>query len=158
MRSPSVSENSFIKWTAYQPTPMPPKQYMSGFQVQFQIHIKKEMSPWRKDWLPEESEEFHPTHQREAQIMSKCPGLCPNFSFQLDQGSWTFYYGEHLQCFVRAISALTFLGAWQGEVTSFSQLHGIFAHHENALMFVTRTISKSKKANPSAEQCHMKLN
>jgi len=70
----------------------------------------------------------------------------------------TFLYWEHVQFSVRAISALTFLGAWQGEVTSFSQLHGIFSHHENALMFVIRTINKSKKANPSAEQCHMKLN
>lgn len=58
---------------------------------------------------------------------------------------------------VTTISAFTFLGAWQREVTSFSQLHSFFSHHENALMFVTCTINKSKKANPSAEQCHMKL-
>lgn len=52
----------------------------------------------------------------------------------------------------------TFLGIWQRKVTSFSQLHSIFSHLENALMFVTCTINKSKKANPSVEQCHMKLN
>ena len=109
------------------PSPVPTPHKVGGVPIQE-----------RTEWLPEELDKPHLIYQGDVQVRSECLGLRQNFSFRLDLGPCTFQYWEHVQFSVRAISALTFLGAWQGEVTSFSQLHGIFSHHENALMFPFR--------------------
>lgn len=146
-----MSENSIISVNYLSTHTVLPKPYVSDFPVLLKILIKEEVSPLKKGLsdFPKSHMSHIPFPREKCRVMSESPGLCQNFSFWLDPEHVNNIGNLWGSLSEPSSSALTFLEAWQGEVTSFS-------HHENALMFVIRITNKSKKANPSAEQSHMK--